>query len=58
MDIKVVEIFPTDSVALKKIEAAKAKWFVNALGKKYSEEVLDKAFKILEEDLEKSEAKA
>nr|UWI51959.1 hypothetical protein NZ312_09680 [Clostridioides difficile] len=58
MDIKVVEIFPKDSVSLKKIEAAKAKWFVNALRKKYPEEVLDKAFKRLEEDLEKSEVKA
>ncbi|MCC0650572.1 hypothetical protein [Clostridioides sp. ZZV15-6598] len=57
MDIKVVEIFPTNPVALKKIEAAKAKWLVNVLRKKYPEEVLDKAFKILEEDLEKSEAK-
>ncbi|MCC0638550.1 MULTISPECIES: hypothetical protein [unclassified Clostridioides] len=58
MDIKVVEIFPTNPLELKKIESAKAIWFVNALRKKYPEEVLDKAFKILEEDLEKSEAKA
>ncbi|MGO0882534.1 hypothetical protein ACTPDI_07075 [Clostridioides difficile] len=58
MDIKVVEIFPTNPVALKKIETAKGKWFVNSLRKKYSEEVLDKAFKMLEEDLEKNEGKA
>lgn len=32
MDIKVVEIFPTNPLELK-IESAKAIWFVNALRK-------------------------
>lgn len=57
MDIKVVEIFPKDQKELKKIEKSKAKWFINSIRKKYPEEVLEKAFKTLEEELEKSETK-
>ena len=58
MEIKVIEVFPTDTEKLNKIEMAKAKWFINILRKKYPEEVLEEAFKKLESNLKSSEAKA
>lgn len=58
MEIKVIEVFPTDTEKLNNIEMAKAKWFINILRKKYPEEVLEEAFKKLESDLNSSEAKA
>ena len=57
MEIKVIEVFPTDTEKLN-IEMAKAKWFINILRKKYPEEVLEEAFKKLESNLKSSEAKA
>lgn len=54
MEIKVIEVFPTDTEKLNNIEMAKAKWFINILRKKYPEE----AFKKLESNLNSSEAKA
>ena len=48
MEIKVIEVFPTDTEKLNNIEMAKAKWFINILRKKYPEEVLEEAFKKLE----------
>ena len=58
MEIKVIEVFPTDTEKLNSIEMAKAKWFINILRKKYPEEVLEEAFKKLESNLKSSEAKA
>lgn len=58
MEIKVIEVFPTDAEKLNNIEMAKAKWFINILRKKYPEEVLEEAFKKLESNLKSSEAKA
>ena len=58
MEIKVIEVFPTDTEKLNNIEMAKAKWFINILRKKYPEEVLEEAFKKLESNLKSSEAKA
>ncbi len=58
MEIKVIEVFPTDREKLNNIEMAKAKWFINILRKKYPEEVLEEAFKKLESNLKSSEAKA
>lgn len=58
MEIKVIEVFPTDREKLNNIEMAKAKWFINILRKKYPEEVLEEAFKKLESNLNSSEAKA
>ena len=58
MEIKVIEVFPTDTEKLNNIEMAKAKWFINILRKKYPEEVLEEAFKELESNLKSSEAKA
>ena len=58
MEIKVIEVFPTDREKLNNIEMAKAKWFINILRKKYPEEVLEDAFKKLESNLKSSEAKA
>ena len=58
MEIKVIEVFPTDTEKLNNIEMAKAKWFINILRKKYPEEVLEEAFKKLESNLKISEAKA
>jgi len=58
MEIKVIEIFPKDPKMLNDLERAKANWFINMLRKKYPEELLEKAFKTLEEDLEKSKVKA
>ena len=58
MEIKVSEVFPTDTEKLNNIEMAKAKWFINILRKKYPEEVLEEAFKKLESNLKSSEAKA
>ena len=58
MEIKVIEVFPTDTEKLNNIEMAKAKWFINILRKKYPEEALDEASKKLESDLNSSEAKA
>lgn len=58
MEIKVIEVFPTDTEKLNNIEMAKAKWFINILRKKYPEEVLEEAFKKLESNLNSSEAKA
>ena len=58
MEIKVIEVFPTDTGKLNNIEMAKAKWFINILRKKYPEEVLEEAFKKLESNLKSSEAKA
>ena len=43
---------------LNDLERAKANWFINMLRKKYPEELLEKAFKKLEEDSEKSKVKA
>ena len=51
MEIKVIEVFPTDTEKLNNIEMAKAKWFINILRKKYPEEVLEEAFKKLESNL-------
>ena len=51
MEIKVIEVFPTDTEKLNNIEMAKAKWFINILRKKYPEEALEEAFKKLESDL-------
>ena len=56
MDIKVIEVCPTDTEKLNNIEMAKAKWFINILRKKYPEEALDEAFKKLESDLNSSES--
>lgn len=58
MEIKVIEVFPTDAEKLNNIEMAKAKWFINILRKKYPEEALEEAFKKLESNLKSSEAKA
>ena len=58
MEIKVIEVFPTDIEKLNNIEMAKAKWFINILRKKYPEEVLEEAFKKLESNLKSSETKA
>ena len=58
MEIKVIEVFPTDTEKLNNIEMAKAKWFINILRKKYPEEVLEESFKKLESNLNSSEAKA
>ncbi|MCC0658948.1 MULTISPECIES: hypothetical protein [unclassified Clostridioides] len=58
MEIKVIEIFPKDEAKLNEIEMAKARWFVNIVSKKYSKEVLDKAFNTLEEDLKVSKTDA
>ena len=58
MEIKVIEVFPTDTEKLNNIEMAKAKWFINILRKKYPEEVLEEVFKKLESNLNSSEAKA
>ena len=58
MEIKVIEVFPSDTEKLNTIEMAKAKWFINILRKKYPEEVLEEAFKKLESNLKSSEAKA
>ena len=58
MEIKVIEVFPTDTEKLNNIEMAKAKWFINILRKKYPEEVLEEAPKKLESNLKSSEAKA
>ena len=58
MEIKVIEVFPTDTEKLNNIEMAKAKCFINILRKKYPEEVLEEAFKKLESNLKSSEAKA
>ena len=58
MEIKVIEVFPTDREKLNNIEMAKAKWFINILRKKYPDEVLEEAFKKLESNLKSSEAKA
>ena len=58
MEIKVIEVFPTDREKLNNIEMAKAKWFINILRKKYPEDVLEEAFKKLESNLKSSEAKA
>ena len=58
MEIKFIEVFPTDTEKLNNIEMAKAKWFINILRKKYPEEVLEEAFKKLESNLKSSEAKA
>ncbi len=58
MEIKVIEVFPTDTEKLNNIEMAKAKWFINILRKKYPEEVLEEVFKKLESNLKSSEAKA
>ena len=58
MEIKVIEVFPTDTEKLNNIVMAKAKWFINILRKKYAEEVLEEAFKKLESNLKSSEAKA
>lgn len=58
MEIKVIEVFPTDTEKLNNIEMAKAKWFINILRKKYPEEVLEEALKKLESNLKSSEAKA
>ena len=58
MEIKVIEVFPTDTEKLNNIEMAKAKWFINILRKKYPEEALEEAFKKLESNLKSSEAKA
>ena len=58
MEIKVIEVFPTDTEKLNNIEMAKAKWFINILRKKYPEEVLEEAFKKLESNFKSSEAKA
>ena len=58
MEIKVIEVFPTDTEKLNNIEMAKAKWFINILRKKYPEEVLEEAFKKLESNLNSSEARA
>ena len=57
MEIKVIEVFPTDTEKLNNIEMAKAKWFINILRKKYPEEALEEAFKKLESNLNSSEAK-
>ena len=58
MEIKVIEVFPTDTEKLNNIEMAKAKWFINILRKKYPEEALEEAFKKLESNLNISEAQA
>ena len=58
MEIKVIEVFPTDTEKLNNIEMAKAKWVLNILRKKYPEEFLEEAFKKLESNLKSSEAKA
>lgn len=58
MEIKVIEVFPTDTEKLNNIEMAKAKWFINILRKKYPEEALEEAFKKLESNLKSSETKA
>ena len=57
MEIKVIEVFPTDTEKLNNIEMAKAKWFINILRKKYPEEVLEEAFKKLESNLKSSAEK-
>ena len=58
MEIKVIEVFPTDTEKLNNIEMAKAKWFINILRKKYPEEALEEAFKQLDSNLKISEAQA
>lgn len=56
MEIKVIETFPKDEAKLNEIEMAKANWFVNIISKKYTKEILDKAFDILEKELNVSKA--
>lgn len=58
MEIKVIEVFPTDEAKLNEIEMAKGRWFVNMISKKYPKEVLDKAFSQLKEEMKESKADA
>ena len=45
MEIKVIEVFPTDTEKLNNIEMAKAKWFINILRKKYQRKLWRKHLK-------------
>ena len=57
MEIKVIQVFPTDIEQLNNIDIAKSKWFINILRKKYPENALKEAFKKLESNLKISKIK-
>lgn len=51
MEIKVIEVFPTDEAKIKEIEMAKADWYIKMLLKRYPKDLLIKAFEALEEQV-------